>query len=729
MANMIYDWRLTYGGATYVVHPVYKDDMTLNYELEPNQRFFRQSLSGNIVFVGAEARKIIAAAFDTEFVVEVYCSTDNGHTWALLHRGKFFMTDCKIDDDNDMVTVKSSVKDAYDIILDGLEKEFNLIDLLPVTEKIRMKRRALLQIYDAGDNKVTNIFGGFSWETDFDIGTHDIANDLHFNENFGFYSIGIMKDFATAEEKEGLKKAFFCQPDENGEFDVTNGCGYYKLKRVRVGDSWDLRVIRLSDDVIESFFQNDNIRIPVGGFEFQYYPNPSFFPWGHGAFYYKSLYVRWLCDVPSFSIGSTQYTTYKLASYDPNYGGNLNYCIGWNVTLVSSEEVSEEPTEWGKMDDTYYYQQPQQSGYYIPVGRSYWDVSSIWYKQTPDEYVYAEPAMQKEYYLRDSYPLWSVLQVLLTAVGSDVTFGNTSEYSEFFYSQYNPITGMSSKPYITPKSNILVGEYTQPAMKAPITLQDVFQMLAKAYKCYWFIDNENRLRVEHITWFKNGGTYSGVHQVGMDITALMNVRNRKMWSFDTSSWQYDKQDMPARYQYKWMDAGTDIFDGWAYEMQSPFVKTDKVEEITVSNFTSDVDFMQIAPNDCSKDGFALMMVAVDNGTNYLPIVQIERGAWNRICHYVVQNYYASMHALQKYILKYDLPAWHYKWDGAALTAPDIMRGKRQTVNIPYAMGEPDVMKLVRTGIGDGQVQSLQLNLSSRMAKATILYDTCELNNE
>ena len=149
----------------------------------------------------------------------------------------------------------------------------------------------------------------------------------------------------------------------------------------------------------------------------------------------------------------------------------------------------------------------------------------------------------------------------------------------------------------------------------------------------------------------------------------------------------------------------------------------------MSNFTSDVDFMQIAPNDCSKDGFALMMVAVDNGTNYLPIVQIERGAWNRICHYVVQNYYASMHSLQKYILKYDLPAWHYKWDGAALTAPDIMRGKRQAVNIPYGMGEPDVMKLVRTGIGDGQVQSLQLNLSSRMAKATILYDTCELNNE
>ena len=724
MANMIYDWRLTYGGATYVVHPVYKDDMTLNYELEPNQRFFRQSLSGNIVFVGAEARQIIAAAFDTEFVVEVYCSTDNGHTWALLHRGKFFMTDCKIDADNDMVTVKPSVKDAYDIILDGLEKEFNLIDLLPVTEKIRMKRRALLQLYDRGDNKVTNVFGGFSWETDFDIGNDD-PTTYQFKENLSSCNIRFTRVFDPVG-MNGLRKTFVAIPDVNGEFETTNGEGVYKLVRVKWSDSsWDLQLRKLSDNTLVAhswapyIVLNDALN----------FETPNQVAFGSALCEYIGVFARWLCDVQNFTIGSTTYTATKLSSNDPNYGGNLHYAIGWDVTLVVSQEVSTTPTEWGKMDDTNYYQQPSQSGYFIPAGRSFWGVTSVWYQQTPNEYVYAEPAMQKAFYLRDSYPLWSVLQVLLTAVGSDVTFDKTSAYSEFFYSQYNPITGMSSKPYITPKSNILVGEYTQPAMKAPITLQDVFQMLAKAYKCYWFIDSENRLRVEHITWFKNGGTYSGVHQVGMDITALMNVRNRKMWSFDTSSWQYDKQDMPARYQYKWMDAGTDIFDGFPYEILSPFVKTDKVEEITVSNFTSDVDFMQIAPNDCSKDGFALMMVAVDNGTNYLPIVQIERGAWNRICHYVVQNYYASMHSLQKYILKYDLPAWHYKWDGAALTAPDIMRGKRQTVNIPYGIGEPDVMKLVRTGIGDGQVQSLQLNLSSRMAKATILYDTCELNNE
>ena len=725
MANMIYDWRLTYGGATYVVHPVYKDDMTLNYELEPNQRFFRQSLSSNIVFVGAEARQIIAAAFDTEFVVEVYCSTDNGHTWALLHRGKFFMTDCKIDADNDMVTVKPNVKDAYDIILDGLEKEFNLIDLLPVTEKIRMKRRALLQLYDRGDNKVTNVFGGFSWETDFDIGSDD-PTTYQFKENLSSCNIRFTRVFDPVG-MNGLRKTFVAIPDVNGEFETTNGEGVYKLVRVKWSDSsWDLQLRTLSDNTLVAhswapyIVLNDALN----------FETPNQVAFGSALCEYIGVFARWLCDVQNFTIGSTTYTATKLSSNDPNYGGNLHYAIGWDVTLVVSQEVSTTPTEWGKMDDTNYYQQPSQSGYFIPAGRSFWGVASVWYQQTPNEYVYAEPAMQRAFYLRDSYPLWSVLQVLLTAVGSDVTFGNTSAYSEFFYSQSNPITSsFQGTPYITPKSNILVGEYTQPAMKAPITLQDVFQMLAKVFKCYWFIDSQNRLRIEHITWFKNGGTYNGVHQVGMDLTTLMNMRNRKMWSFDTSSWQYDKQDMPARYQYKWMDAGTDIFDGWAYEIQSPFVKTDKVEEITVSNFTSDVDFMQIAPNDCSKDGFALMMVKVDGGTNYLPLVYIDRGAWNRVCTYYSQNYYASMHALQKYILKYNLPAWHYKWDGAALTAPDIMRGKRQTVNIPYGMGEPDVMKLVRTGIGDGQVQSLQLNLSSRMAKATILYDTCELNNE
>ena len=336
--------------------------------------------------------------------------------------------------------------------------------------------------------------------------------------------------------------------------------------------------------------------------------------------------------------------------------------------------------------------------------------------------------MQKEYILKDSYPLWSVLDVLLNANDAGLTFQPLATYSEFFYGASNPVNNVQiGTPYITPKSNILIGEYTQPAMKAPITLHDVFDLLKKAFDCYWFIDSSNRLRIEHISWFKNGGSYGGTHQIDVDLTSRVVTRNGKPWSYGTNAWQFDKIDMPARFQYKWMDAVTDIFEGFPFEIQSPFVQTDKVEEITVSNFTSDIDYMQIAPENCSKDGFALLMV-MNNGSNYVPIVLRGITKDGGVCYYQAQNHYVSMRYLQYNYLCYDLPAWEYIWNGSELTAPDIMRGKRQQVVIPYGNATPDVMKLVKTAMGDGQLQQLSLSLSSRMGKATLMYDTYDNEN-
>lgn len=720
--NMIYKFFLFYNGNIYEVHPIYKDDLAINYELEPNQKFFREKLSGNLVFVGSEADNIINAPFTTEFILEMYYSTDGGFYWPLLHKCRFYHTDCQIDADNKRVTVKPDVKDRYNKILDGLEKEFNLIDLLPVTEKVRMAKRALLQLYDSGDNKVTNVFGGFSWEEDFDIGSHT-PEDLHFASNMSICCIKFVRVFGSGG-LTGLQKTFIAQPDSNGEFEVTNGDGLYKLKRVKWGESsYDLQLRLLGVDVQVAHYWNDTVLLP----DSLNFIDDSDMAWGVAECDYYGIYARWLLDKQSFTVDGTTYTATALASDDPSYGGNLHYVLAWSsLTVVPSKNFSLTPTKWGKFDDTHYYDQPTgTTEYFIPIARSFWGVASIWYQQGSEVYDY-EPAMQKEYYLRDAYPLWSVISVLLNAIGSSVTFAGTSVYSEFFYAATNPVAASwVGQPYITPKSNILVGEYTQPAMKAPITLQDVFNMLAKAFKCYWFIDGNNRLRIEHISWFKNGGSYGGTHQIGIDLTALTNTRNGKKWSFDTAAWQYDKVDMPAQYQYKWMDAGTDIFDGWPFEIVSQFVQTDKVEEITISNFTSDVDYMQIAPENCSKDGFALMVCADDNGTKYLEQHYFHLTVnGTQQCKYVSQNWYASLHALMYWFLNYDLPSKAYQWGSYGLMAsPDIQRGKRQQVNIPYGLAAPEAMKLVRTTIGDGQVQTLSLKLSSRMAKATLLYDT------
>ena len=719
---MQYRWKLTIDSVTTEVHPVYKDDIALNYELESGQRFFRSKLSSKIDFVGADADLIIDADFNTEFIVDIESSTDYGITWAQYHRCHFYKTDCTINSDDKKVSVQPQILDQYNKILDGLEREYNLIDLLPVTEKVTLRKRALLQLYSE-DNKITNVFGGFSWEEDFDIGSTPIT-DFGFKSNMSICVIKFVRVFNPAG-MTGLVKSFIALPDANGEFEVTNGEGVYKLKRVKWSESsYDLQLIRISDDVQVAHYWTPYAVLNVS----LNFVDAGDIAFGSAVCEYQGVYARWLCDVQSFAIGSETKNTTAITSNDPCYGGNLHYVIEAEVTIVPSNNISETPTKWGKFDDTYYFDRPTEMGYFIPVARSYWGEASIWYKQDYNEYYVWEPAMQKEYILKDSYPLWSVRDVLLNTNDAGLTFQPLATYSEFFYGASNPVNNQQiGTPYITPKSNILIGEYTQPAMKAPITLHDVFDLLKKAFDCYWFIDSSNRLRIEHISWFKNGGSYGGTHQIDVDLTSRVVTRNGKPWSYGTNAWQFDKIDMPARFQYKWMDAVTDIFEGFPFEIQSPFVQTDKVEEITVSNFTSDIDYMQIAPENCSKDGFALLMV-MNNGSNYVPIVLRGITKDGGVCYYQAQNHYVSMRYLQYNYLCYDLPAWEYIWNGSELTAPDIMRGKRQQVVIPYGNATPDVMKLVKTAMGDGQLQQLSLSLSSRMGKATLMYDTYDNEN-
>lgn len=67
-------------GTKQTVCPNYKDDLTLDYELETNQRFYRAKLSGKINFVRADYDIINNAPFDSEFFLYIEKSDDWGQT-------------------------------------------------------------------------------------------------------------------------------------------------------------------------------------------------------------------------------------------------------------------------------------------------------------------------------------------------------------------------------------------------------------------------------------------------------------------------------------------------------------------------------------------------------------------------------------------------------------------------------------------------------------------------
>lgn len=710
--NTQYRFQLDLSGVTSFVHPIYKDDMALDYEYESNERFFRGKLTQNMTFVGSEAQTIINAPFEQEFLLTIQSSQDGGLTWADFYQCKFYKTDCKFDLDNLSVSVKPTVQDRYQAVLDGLEKEYNLIELLPASERVRMTKRGIIQIYGRGDGVITNFYGGMSWEQDYDIGDDNPTG-------YNFAEITTTLEITFEDAISGLNGVF--KGLRNEFLDGTkfyNGENVYYLQCTLSQYTYFCEIKRVSNN--EALYQasfSSQESIPAR-LEFVKYGNPSDVMYADVV--ETGIYSRILCDVEAITIDGITYETRRLSNGDPSIANiNYHYTFAYPLaTIQTSDRTSVTPTKWGRKDDDTYYLPPTDDDIYLPVARSLWSNYSQWFSFTATDRMYEEAA-RKAYYLKDAYPLWSVLSVLLAEVAPNITFAGTSVYSEFLYAATNPISDLPYKGiYITPKTNILVGEYSEPAHKAPITLKYIFDMLKNAFGCYWFIDDDNRLRIEHLYWFKNGGSYTMAHQIGTDVTNLGQPTSEKAWTFGTNQYQYDKLQMAARYQFAWMDAGSEVFDWKPYEITSRFVTTDKVEEINISNFTSDVDYMLVAPENCSKDGFALLLTMTDTEV-YVPIItSLINGK-----SYTAQNYFASLYFLQLKFLDYDMPTWQYVMNGVTYTSKGIQRALKQEITFPLNGTMPNLMRLVRTGMGDGQVESMSINLSSWVAKTILKYDT------
>jgi hypothetical protein len=404
---------------------------------------------------------------------------------------------------------------------------------------------------------------------------------------------------------------------------------------------------------------------------------------------------------------------------------NYRYCTpyGFTGSVLMSDAHQSEPTQWGIRPDGTYYTKPSPSltefGY-IPVGRSMWLYASLWFVQSQVSET-LEKRGRKDTPISDAFTLEAVISALLGEVAPSVTFGASAAYSEFLYGT-NPLVPALAwgRLMMTPKSNVLVAEYTQAARKAPVTLKAVLDMLRTCCGLYWFIDDANRLRIEHVSWFKNGGSYDGSHRVETDLTRMVNPRNGKAWSYRTSSWSWDRIDMAERYQYGWMDDSTDVFAGFPVDVLSKYVEQGRVEEETVPMFNADVDYMMTNPSNVSQDGFALLCCSYSSGSWRTSVVE---GIIYGGQRYTIQNWQLAFAQLVPSFLISDMPAWRLRVNGAEVQAKGIQRKKQQQVTVPCGLQDPDTGGLVRTEIGDGEILKMSVRLTSRISKMTLVYDT------
>lgn len=715
-------------------NPIYKEDLAKEYELETNQRFYRAKLSGKISFIRDDYDFINTRPFDYEFLYGIDKSNDGGKTWVPYFSGKFMKTDCTFVDYDKKVTVQPDVIDDYNEVLAGLEKEYNLITLAPSIQRITVNKRPLIQIYVPGDSIISCFLGGTNWEQDASATTDQSLITKRGNlGGYNFSLCNILKEIQiTSHGSPAVISGLYTGRMATGaSADAFEGKLYPELnvnyyifisQQTIGGTPFGIAIVEIrkhSDDTV-MFRYTKATQGPFDTLEFDLTAVEGSGATGtmHADMKSYNIYARYLVDVDKIDdLETDQIATNDIADNNRNYRRVIGYAI--DVAFISNN-FSDTPTEWGLAGNGKYFVPPYSiyGQTFYPIARSTWRYASLWFGFYLMDWILEEKA-RKAYTLRDAFPVASCISVLLNQIAPGVTHAATAEYSQFLYSGNNPISGLNFRLLVSQKTNIINGEYQQPAQKAPTTLQQFTNMLRDCFKCYWFIE-DGKFKIEHIQYFRNGGSYSGGAILSHDLTKELNLRNGKPWAFNTSEYSFDKVDLPERYQFEWMDDVTAAFEGFPIQVISKYVTPGKVEEINISNFTSDIDMMLLNPGNMSSDGFALFAaVPPTSGSQW--ILPFTRQTINGV-EYFLQNGYLAFINLQFPYWMYDLPARRVSINGSEVYAYGIDRKKKQTFSFP-AIDDPNPMQLIKTYIGNGQVDKLSVNLHSRSIKTTLKYDT------
>lgn len=724
-----------------LIVPHYKE-LSKKYAKENGQEFFRESLDGKLNVFGDDYEFINGFSLEDSgaFIIEKYDENSiKPRRYSVYYKGEFNKTDCKFDKSKKSCELKTTAIDNYTNILNGYENTYDLIKLAPEIEKINMSIRPLIQIYVRGASSISNFLGGTYWEVDTNEVVDDhskLVNDLHFsfirscNEMHvhGSSIIGLEGTYA------GTSNNYIC---ESGYYSIyadisESFLGFARVYIKRISDGKIMfkseNDIKISYAGSTSEISNDRLYIPPDTGDIKMIPvaeGLSENPVISNIFAYI-LYRRILLNADSIEDSEGIKSTYDIPINDISDSSNYKKCIGLSgyAFIYCKAIYSSVPTRYGLNDHGQYFTNKFISsstgiGRPIPICRSQWVNASIWYVYDTQYYA-LEEKLRSNIVLKDSYSIASVIKVLLNKIDSSIKHEATPEYSRFLYDETVPISMNRFYVYITQKTNILKGQYDQPAQKAEISFSDVMKMLRDCFRCYWYIEN-NKLKIEHISFFMKGGSYLNSSAIQLDATKLTDQFNKKSVSYFQSEIEYDKSELNSRYEFGWMDNAAEAFGGITIDVNSNYVQKDKNEEINISRFSSDVDYMLLNPSDFSEDGFALLCPVKSNSVYTLPIVEstlVDED--NNNYKIVAQNWYASWPYLLRFYM-YDMPAHNIECNALdSLTVSGIKLCMEHSIEIPIKE-DLDVKKLIKTTIGNGKIDEYSVNVDTRMAKIKLVY--------
>ncbi len=732
-----FEFYLEYGGNRIPVTPYYKT-LSKKTAKEAGQQFYRESLEGQVKFVGDDFKLIYDEPITTEFTFIVMLDG------ADYYKGTFTKVDCKLDIAKQTVEPKFKTKDAYAELLDRYKDEYDLIGLNILTEPIACKKRPFTQIYCLGASSVTNVYNRRTWETDTSVAIETGA-DI---KKYGFTSIGAFREIyiegASIEGVNGIYNKFeYKTEDISTDLFIEY---YLWYSPVRNGVTYAIQLARYNTQRIVGmsiFASNqDNPLYGIPQEDLDAHPgslNQFFrergdmtnlvFPAVAGSDF-AIVTKDFLYDIYARVINAKSGTK---INYNDFAISNTSYKFYTNApTLTIKQSAASEKTEtsYGVNDYGEYFtnkdlpslNSPYDS--YLPICRSSWVNTSIWLTYIDEDFRELDSDYSYSYTLRDSFNIGNVIKGLLTKVAPNITHDTTAEYSHFLHDDTFILPNMPEKfyPYITQKTNMIKGTYDQAAQTAKTSMEEIMNMLRDCFRCYWYVDSDNKLRIEHISYFLNGRSYEQ-NNASIDLTTVFDSFNRKRILLGQGAIEYDISDLSRKYTFSFVDESFLPFYKANLEFDAAYIDNSKIEDIAVNNFSADVDYMQIEADSVSSDGFALLCPVKINDELSLSLkdVQVvEKGRPNRI---YVNNAYASWGALIGFYMwgavssKFEYTSLLYDISSSIQSLANIMK---QSLSVPFMPNLRPYMKII-TDIGEGQIESVSENLDTGYLSINLVY--------
>ena len=711
------------------VHPVFGDDIKINISREENQIFRREKIEGTFKFVNKDFDLIYECSIFTKFTLEIYRED------VFVGSAGFIRTDCEFNLDDKICSVKLTTKDIYEKILNGYDNKYNLVKLAPQRESVTMTKRAILQFYVRGEKVVTNVVGGVHYEQSCkEVYDAKALGDIyHFGGYLPLSYIYINKVIDATAPSDVLGRYFIDNSIAGGAaiIYINSSNSNYRIQLTYVASEW---VLLLIDSSTNKTLASANVPNVQSGSQAITFTKSGSSGGDYASGIYNSdgdLYCRVLLP-KQFDNSYQRSMDDDITDYDSNYpyvGGVSLDRFAPKMKMVVDKSVT--PTEWGIDSEGAYFVYPtlnadqQKNGSSpIPIGQSHWERMSSWLLSDDDVNNLVDD-FDDTFVLKDSYPIWSAIAVLLKEIDDTITFEGTQDYSMFLYSgamqelySYD-FLGCRNALHITPISNIKKTFYEQAAQRGEISLKQIFDMLRNVYNCYWFIDSEKRLRIEHIVYFKNGNSYTSEKPTpSIDVTIKKNLPTWESWGFAQNTVEYETDKCPARYEFKWGDKCTYPFVGEPIDVKDIYLDASQKESVGIENFLADIDYIVSNPSGVSDDLFAVF--EVNKSTKKVDILDVRLN--DASPKYKIQNPYLSMIVAERFYYPFDLSGWKASAGQYELDVYKTKGIKKQTLSCPLTLAEMRSIGVIRTELGNGTIDKLEAEINTLYAKNTIYYE-------